>query len=120
MKKLLTLIILVGIVLAVIFVFKNNSPASQVRKLQKFTAQVEQEYMDYTQTDLDKALADYKVLSENIDESKLTDDDKKLVSRLRGECNGYFAKAKGRLVLDKLKDAGETVKGVINSFKKED
>lgn len=120
MKKLLTLIILVGIVFALIFVFKSNSPAGQVRKLQKFTAQVEQEYVDYSQDDLDKAIAEYKVISENIDETKLSDDDKKLVSRLRGECNGYFAKAKGRLVLDKLKNAGDTVKGVIDAFKNED
>lgn len=116
MKKLLKLIIVIAIALVIVFVFMNNSTSSQVKKLQKFTANVEQEYDTYTQTELDEAMADYKKISEKIDESKLTDLEKKQVSKLRGECNTYFAKAKGRLMMDKLKDAGATLKGVVDAF----
>lgn len=114
MKKILALLVVAAIVVAVIFVFQN-SPSSQVAKLEKFTATVEQEYENYSQTDLDKALDEYNEISGKIDEDKLSDAERKQVSRLRGECNGYFAKAKGRLVLDQLRSAGETVKGVVDA-----
>ena len=114
MKKTLALLVVAAIVVVTIFVLMNNS-SSQVRKLEKFTATVEQEYETYSQSDLDKAVAEYNKISDNIDESKLSDAEKKQVSRLRGECNGYFAKAKGRLVMEQLHNAGETVKGVIDA-----
>lgn len=122
MKKHSTLIIIAVLVIAAIiaFVFISNSPAAQVRRLEKFTAKVESNYENYNQEDLDKAVAEYKEITENIDETKLTDEQKKEVARLKGECNGYFAKANGILIINKLKNAGETVKGLINAFKGKD
>lgn len=119
MKKHSLLIIIAVIVVAAIIaiLFMKNSPTAQVRKLEKFTAKVEKNYESYSQEDLDKAVAEYKEISENIDESKLNEEQKKEVYRLRGECNGYFAKANGALIINKLKNAGEAVKGIFDAFR---
>lgn len=120
MKKLLALFVVIAIAIAIIFVFINNSSSSQVKKLQKFTADVEEEYENYDAEELDKAVIEYNEISKNIDETKLSDDDKKMVSLLRGKCNTYFSKAKGRLMMEKLKGVSDVVSGIIESVSKDE
>lgn len=100
MKKIIALIVVAAIIF-VFFCVKNSS--SPVDKLEKFTANVEQEYDNYDQDALNKTIADFNEIVESIDASKLSDTEKLKVTNYKGRCKTYFAKAKARLVVEKIK-----------------
>ena len=56
-----------------------------------------------------------------MEKKELTGEETSHVNELKGECKGYFAQAKARLILkdfnDAVNEAGDEVKGVIESLK---
>ncbi|MCQ2283972.1 MAG: hypothetical protein MJZ57_03610 [Bacteroidales bacterium] len=122
--KPLIIAALCAILAIVIIIMIMTSKPVKIKKLEKFTATVEKEYTSYTNEDLDKAVAKYDKIIKKIDKCELNDKQSSKVNELRGECNGYFAQAKGRIILDEfnkaLDAAGDEVKGVVKSMTDED
>lgn len=122
-KKTLSWIIAAVVALAILILvlLACNSKSAKIKKLEKFTAQVEQEYQNYSQSDLEKAQAKFEKYVANVDKKELNGEETSHVNELKGECKGYFAQAKARLILqdfqDAVNEAGDEVKGVIESLK---
>jgi hypothetical protein len=122
-KKTLSFVIAAVAVLVVLIgaLLYSNSKSAKIKKLEKFTAQVEQEYQNYSQSDLEKAQAKFEKYVANVEKKELTGEETSHVNQLKGECKGYFAQAKARLILkdfqDAVNEAGDEVKGVIESMK---
>lgn len=121
-KKTFSLVIAALVVLAalIIFLLVANSKSTKIKKLEKFTAQVEQEYQNYSESDLEKAQAKFEKYVANVEKKELSGEQTSHVNQLKGECKGYFAQAKARLILkdfqDAVNEAGDEVKGVIESL----
>ena len=112
---------LVVVAILVIIVLVCSSKSHKIKNLEKFTAQVEQEYQNYSQADLEKSQAKFEKYVAKVEKKKLTGDETSHVNQLKGECKGYFAQAKARMILqdfnDAVEEAGDEVKGVIESLK---
>ena len=112
---------LVAVAVLVIVLLVLGSKSHKINKLEKFTAQVEQEYQNYSQSDLDKAQAKFEKYVAKVEKKELSGEETSHVNELKGECKGYFAQAKARLILkdfqDAVEEAGDEVKGVIESLK---
>lgn len=112
---------LVAVAVLVIVLLVLGSKSHKINKLEKFTAQVEQEYQNYSQSDLDKAQAKFEKYVAKVEKKELSGEETSHVNELKGECKGYFAQAKARLILkdfqDAVEEAGDEVKGVIESMK---
>ena len=122
-KKTLSFVIAAVVALAVLIIILLvcNGKSAKIKKLEKFTAQVEQEYQNYSQSDLEKAQAKFEKYVANLEKKELSGEETSHVNELKGECKGYFAQAKARLILqdfqDAVEEAGDEVKGVIESLK---
>ena len=120
-NKIFIIAALVVVAILVIIVLVFSSKAHKIKNLEKFTAQVEQEYQNYSQADLDKAQASFEKYVAKVEKKELTGDEISHVNELKGECKGYFAQAKARLILqdfqNAVEEAGDEVKGVIESMK---
>ena len=122
-KSKLPLVIaaLVVVAVLVIVLLVLSSKSHKINNLEKFTAQVEQEYQNYSQADLDKAQAKFEKYVAKVEKKELTGEETSHVNELKGECKGYFAQAKARLILqdfqNAVEEAGDEVKGVIESLK---
>ena len=120
-NKFLMIAALVVVAALIIVLLVLGSKSHKINKLEKFTAQVEQEYQNYSQADLDKAQAKFDKYVAKVEKKKLTGDETTHVNELKGECKGYFAQAKARMILkdfqDAVEEAGDEVKGVIESLK---
>lgn len=116
MKK----IILLLIPLMVLF---TSCTKCKINKLEKFTAKVEQSYSKYSNSDLDKAKKQYDKIVADLEKSELSGEQESQVAQLKGECKSYFAQAKARILLSEFNDAvdeaGDEVKGAIESMKNE-
>ena len=70
---------------------------------------------------LEKAQAKFEKYVSKVEKKELTGEETSRVNELKGECKGYFAKAKARLILqdfqNAVEEAGDEVKGVIESMK---
>ena len=112
---------LVVVAILVIIVLVCSSKSHKIKNLEKFTAKVEQEYQNYSQADLEKSQAKFEKYVAKVEKKKLTGDETSHVNQLKGECKGYFAQAKARMILqdfnDAVEEAGDEVKGVIESLK---
>ena len=112
---------LVAVAVLVIVLLVLSSKSHKIKNLEKFTAQVEQEYQNYSQSDLYKAQAKFEKYVAKVEKKKLSGEETSHVNELKGECKGYFAQAKAHLILkdfqDAVEEAGDEVKGVIESLK---
>lgn len=119
--KMMMIAALVALVVLVIVLLACNSKSAKIKKLEKFTAQVEQEYQNYSASDLEKAQAKFEKYVAKVEKKDLTGEETTHVNELKGECKGYFAQAKAHLILkdfqDAVDEAGDEVKGVIESLK---
>ena len=95
---------------------------SQIKKLEKFTAEVSTQYDGYSNSDLEKAQVKFEKLLANAEKNELTGDEQRHVNELKGECKGYFAQAKARLLIEEfnaaVEEAGDEVKGAVKSMQK--
>ena len=112
---------LVVVAILVIIVLVCSSKSHKIKNLEKFTAKVEQEYQNYSQSELDKAQASFEKYVTKVEKKELTGEETSHVNELKSECKGYFAQAKARLILqdfqNAVEEAGDEVKGVIESMK---
>lgn len=112
---------LVVVAILVIIVLVCSSKSHKIKNLEKFTAKVEQEYQNYSQSELDKAQASFEKYVAKVEKKELTGEETSHVNELKGECKSYFAQAKARLILqdfqNAVEEAGDEVKGVIESMK---
>ena len=119
--KMMMIAALVALVVLVVVLLACNSKSAKIKKLEKFTATVEQQYQGYSESDLEKAQAKFEKYVANVEKKELTGEETSHVSELKGQCKGYFAQAKARLILkdfnDAVNEAGDEVKGVIESLK---
>lgn len=117
-KWIKPIIILILIIASVICYF--SSKFATIKKLEKFTAKVEHEYTQYNEHDLEKATAKFERIVKRVEKKKLNGKEESTVNELKGECKGYFAQAKARILFNNfqeaLEDAGEEVKGAIKSY----
>ena len=120
-SKIIMIAALVALVVLVVVLLACNSKSAKIKKLEKFTATVEQKYQGYSESDLEKAQAKFEKYVANVEKKELTGVETSHVNELKGECKGYFAQAKARLILkdfnDAVNEAGDEVKGVIESLK---
>ena len=93
---------------------------SQIKKLEKFTTEVSTQYDGYSNSDLEKAQVRFEKLLATVEKNELTGDEQRHVNELKGECKGYFAQAKARILLDEfnaaVEEAGDEVKGAVKSM----
>ncbi|MBQ4440839.1 MAG: hypothetical protein II899_01865 [Bacteroidales bacterium] len=118
MKKHIVILLLMP--LMVLF---TSCKSGQIKKLEKFTAQVEQNYDKYSNSDLEKTKAQYDKLIAKVEQNEFTGDEQRHVNELKGACKGYFAQAKARILLEEFNnavdEAGDEVKGALESMKKD-
>lgn len=119
--KIIMIAALVALAVLIIVLLICNSKSHKISKLEKFTKQVEQEYTNYSESDLEKAQAKFDKFVAAVEKKELSGEETSHVNQLKGECKGYFAQAKARLILqnfnDAVNEAGDEVKGVIESLK---
>lgn len=119
-RKPLIITAIIAIVILVLVILVGTSKPMRIHRLVKFTAQVEKEYMHYTDKDLDKAKAQYEKYVRKIERCELNEKQQSKVNELRGECNGYFTQAKAMIILQDFQNAvnaaGDEVKGAIKSM----
>ena len=98
----------------------SSCKQSQIKKLEKFTAEVSTQYDGYSNSDLEKAQARFEKVLAKAENNELTGDEQRHVNELKGECKGYFAQAKARLLLEEfnnaVEEAGDEVKGAVKSL----
>ena len=120
-SKVIMIAALVALVVLIIALLVCNSKSHKISKLEKFTDQMEQKYTNYSESDLEKAQAKFDKYVAAVEKKELSGEETTHVNQLKGECKGYFAQAKARLILkdfqDAVEDAGDEVKGVIESLK---
>ena len=120
-NKIFIIAALLVVAVLVIIVLVSTSKSHKIKNLEKFTAKVEQEYQNYSQSELDKAQASFEKYVAKVEKKELTGEETSHVNELKGECKGYFAQAKARLILqdfqNAVEEAGDEVKGVIESMK---
>ncbi len=121
-SKVIMITALAALIVFIAALLIGNSKSSKIKKLEKFTAQVEQEYQNYSASDLEKAQAKFDKYVMKVEKKDLTGEETTHVNELKGECKGYFAQAKAHLILQDFNkavdEAGDEVKGVIESMKK--
>jgi len=121
-KKTLPIIIIavLAVAVAVIVLLVYNSKSSKISRLEKFTAQVEQEYSNYSESDLEEAKAQFEKCVAAVEAEDLNGEERAKVNQLKGECKGYFVQARANQIIqnfeNELNDAGDEVKGVIESM----
>ncbi|MBR4645928.1 MAG: hypothetical protein IKO75_02285 [Bacteroidales bacterium] len=120
-SKIIMIAALVAVVVLAVVLLVCGSKSHKIKNLEKFTTKVEQEYQNYSQADLEKAQAKFEKYVAKVEKKKLTGDETSHVNQLKGECKSYFAQAKARMILqdfnDAVEEAGDEVKGVIESLK---
>lgn len=120
-NKIVIIAALVAVVVLAVILLVCCSKSHKIKNLEKFTAKVEQEYQNYSQSELDKAQASFEKYVAKVEKKELTGEETSHVNELKGECKGYFAQAKARLILqdfqNAVEEAGDEVKGVIESMK---
>lgn len=108
------------VVALLVVIFVSSSKSVRIKKVEKFTAQVEQEYMEYSDSDLEKAKAKFDKLVAKAEKKELAGDEERHLNQLKGECKGYFALAKARILLqnfhDDLDEAGDDVKDAVKNL----
>ena len=119
--KIIMIAALAALAVLIIVLLVCNSKSHKISKLEKFTKQVEQEYTNYSESDLENAKAKFEKYVAAVEKKELSGEETSHVNQLKGECKGYFAQAKARLILknfnDAVNEAGDEVKGVIESLK---
>lgn len=123
-KNVLLWVLAAAVVILCLVVVFTTSKSAKIKKVEKFTAQVEENYQNYSSSDLEKAQAKFEKIVEKVEKKKLTGEEESHINELKGQCKGYFAQAKARLILQDfnkaLDDAGDEVKGVIKSLNEEE
>lgn len=118
-KILLIATACVAIALAIVLIV-SNSTSSRIKKVEKFTAKVAQEYTSYSASDLEKSQAKFDKIVSKAEKKELAGDQKRYVNQLKMECKGYFAHAKAKLILkdfnETLDEAGDDVKDAIENL----
>ena len=120
-NKTMPLIILVlAVILALLIaILVCTSTGHKIKNLEKFANLVEQQYTQYSASDLEKAQAKYEKLVAKVEKEELSGEQQSQVSELKGRCRGYFAQAKARMILEDFKnavdEAGDDVKDLIES-----
>jgi len=118
MKKFSIIFLLIP--LMVLF---TSCKQSQIKKLEKFTTEVSTQYQGYSNSDLEKAQAQFEKLLVKVDKNEFTGEEQRHVNELKGECKGYFAQAKARILVEEFNaavdEAGDEVKGAIKSMQQE-
>ena len=120
-SKIIMIAALVAVVVLAVVLLVCCSKSHKIKNLEKFTTKVEQEYQNYSQSDLEKAQAKFEKYVAKVEKKELTGEETSRVNELKGECKGYFAQAKARMILqdfnDAVEEAGDEVKDVIESMK---
>ncbi|MBR6332971.1 MAG: hypothetical protein IKR77_01075 [Bacteroidales bacterium] len=115
----LIIVALVAILVILIAILVSTSTRHKINKLDKFANLVEQQYTQYSASDLEKAQAKYEKLVAKVEKEELSGEQQAQVSELKGRCRGYFAQAKARMILEDFKnavdEAGDDVKDLIES-----
>lgn len=108
------------VVLVLAFLIMRSTPM-KIHKLAKFTKQVEAEYAQYSNSELEKATAKFEKKIARLEERELNGRQEEKVRDLKMECINYFAQAKARLILQEYNSAvdkaGEKVKDAIESMR---
>lgn len=108
------------VVLVLAFLILRSTPM-KIHKLAKFTKQVEADYAQYSNSELEKATAKFEKQLTRLNKRELNGRQEEKVRDLRNECISYFAQAKARLILQEYNSAvdaaGEAVKDAIKSMK---
>ena len=119
MKKFSILFLLIP--LMVLF---SSCKQSQIKKLENFTSEVSAQYSGYSNSDLEKAQARFEKLLLNAEKNELTGEEQRHINELKGQCKGYFAQAKARLLLEEFNaavdEAGDEVRGALKSLQEEE
>ena len=124
-KKMKWIMIAISAIVAVIVltVLFLTSTSSRIKKLEKFTTSVSENYQNYSASDLEKAQVKFGKIVAKIEKKDLSGEEEKHINELKGECKGYFAQTKARLILNDfnkaLDEAGDEVKGALKSLTKE-
>ena len=118
MKKISILLLLIPMMLLF-----ASCKSGQIKNLEKFTAQVEQNYSSYSNSDLEKAKTQFNKLVAKVENNELTGEEERHVAELKAECKRYFAQAKARILLEDynnaVDEAGDEVKGALKSMQEE-
>ncbi len=112
-------VVAVAILVAIVLI--SNGKSAKIKKLEKYTAKVEQEYQNYSESDLEKAQVKFEKYVANVEKKDLDGEERAHVNELKGQCKGYFAQARAHQIMrefeNTVNDAGDEVKGVIESMK---
>lgn len=119
------MIAIVAVVAALlVFILVTTSKSARIKKLEKFTLTLEEKHPGYSASDLEKSQAQFEKIVAKVEKKELTGEEVSHVNELKGECKGYFAQAKARLILqdfnNALDEAGDEVKGALKSITGED
>lgn len=105
----------------VLFILVSRSTPMRIHRLAKLTKQVEANYAQYSNAELDKATAQYEKFVNRIEKRELNEKQIEKVRDLKATCLACFTQAKARLLLQefnsKVDDAGESVKDAIESMR---
>lgn len=87
-----------------------------IAKLQKFTTTLQQEASTYTDADWAASIDEYELLIEEMSNGRYTDEERREIGRLKGQCVAIYSKSALQIFKNDLRDAVNEFEGALEGF----
>lgn len=87
-------------------------------RMERFTEQLEKKSSSYDEAQWEKAADEFKKICAEVDKYKpeYTKEQKKQIRKMKGKCQGIFAKSSLRDFLNNLEDLSDEIEGAIDEL----
>ena len=105
------------LLLCTIFLSACKTPEQcNIAKLQNFTTTLQQEAHTYTDADWSASIDEYELLIEEMSDGRYTDEERREIGRLKGQCVAIYSKSALQIFKNDLRDAVNEFEGALEGF----
>ncbi len=87
-----------------------------LNQFRRFTTNLQQKSSSYTDTDRQKSLDKYEKITEGISNGRYTDEERREIGKLKGQCIAIYAQYPLGIYENELKGATNELEGAIEGF----
>ncbi len=107
---------IVLILCTLLFVGCATAEERRVKSLQEFTEELQQNYSKYTEEQWETAATEYETITDALQEGRYTDEERREIGRLKGQCLAIFTQYAVGMYQQKLENATNELQGVLEGF----
>ncbi len=107
---------IVLILCTLLFVGCATAEERRVKTLQEFTEKLQQNYETYTEEQWEAAMTKYETITESLQEGRYTDEERREIGKLKGQCIAIFTQYAVGVYQQKLEGATNELQGVFEGF----